>query len=165
MGAIWRNRVYFTPIHNCRDLNLKIIHLEMLNTVIALRTWGHCWHHSAISIFCDNLGVVQVVETRRTRDSFLAICIRNIWLITATWDIQLNIHHIPGVYNIIAGTLSRVYLDKPVNLNLLNILQSHCIWEIIPPAILTWIYYCNFRFEPSFCTITESSPPKNCEGL
>ena len=38
MGAVWRNRVYATPIHNCGDLNLKIIHLEMLNIIIALKT-------------------------------------------------------------------------------------------------------------------------------
>ena len=39
MGAVWRDRVYATPLQNCGDLNLKIVHLEMLNIVIALRTW------------------------------------------------------------------------------------------------------------------------------
>ena len=132
MGAIWRYRVYATPIHNCADLDLKIIHLKMLNIVIALRTWGHWWRHSAITIFGDNLGVVQVVETGRTRDPFLALCIRNIWLITATWDIQLDICHIPGIHNVIADTLSRVYSDKPVNLRLLSKLRDQFIWEHIP---------------------------------
>ena len=74
MGAVWRNRVYATPIHNCGDLDLKIVHLEMLNIIIALKTWGVKWRHSAIDIFCDNLGVVQVVETVKTKDSFLALC-------------------------------------------------------------------------------------------
>ena len=78
MGAVWRNRVYTTPIHNCGDLDLKIVHLEMLNIVIALRAWGVRWRHSVVDIFCDNLGVVQVVEIGKTRDPFLAICIRNI---------------------------------------------------------------------------------------
>ena len=132
MGAVWRDRVYATPIHNCADLDLKIIHLEMLNIVVALRTWGHLWRHSVIKIFCDNLGVVQVVETSKTRDTFLSLCIRNIWLITATWDIQLEIRHISGVHNVIADTLSRVYSDKPVNLTLLQELQKQYIWEHIP---------------------------------
>ena len=43
MGAVWRNRVYATPIHNCGDLNLKIVHLEMLNIIIALKIWGGKW--------------------------------------------------------------------------------------------------------------------------
>ena len=132
MGAVWKDRVYATPIHNCADLDLKIIHLEMLNIVIALRTWGHLWRHSVIEIFCDNLGVVQVVETGKTRDTFLGLCIRNVWLITATWDIQLQIKHIPGVHNVIADTLSRVYSDKPVNLTLLQELQEQYVWEHIP---------------------------------
>ena len=35
IGEVWRDRVYVTPIQNCGDLNLKIVHL-----VIALRTLG-----------------------------------------------------------------------------------------------------------------------------
>ena len=132
MGAVWRNRVYATTIHNCGDLNLKIVHLEMLNIIIALKTWGVKWRHSAIDIFCDNLGVVQVVETGKTKDSFLALCVRNIWLLTASLDIQLNISHVPGIHNVIADTLSRIYSDRPVNLDLLSILQDNYIWEHIP---------------------------------
>ena len=40
MGAVWRDRVYATPIQNLGGFNLKIVHLEMLNIVVALRTWG-----------------------------------------------------------------------------------------------------------------------------
>ena len=109
--------MYATPIHNCGDLNLKIVHLEMLNIIIALKTWGVKWRHSAIDIFCNNLGVVQVVETGKTKDSFLALCVRNIWLLAASLDIQLNISHVPGIHNVIADTLSRIYSDKPVNLD------------------------------------------------
>ena len=132
MGAVWRNRVYATPIHNCGDMDLKIIHLEMLNIVIALRTWGVYWRHSDIDIFCDNLGVVQVVETGKTRDQFLALCVRNIWLLTAVLDIQLNIYHVPGVHNVIADTLSRIYSKKLVNKDILQVLQDNYIWDHIP---------------------------------
>ena len=34
MGAVWRNRVYATTIHNCGDLDLKIVHLEVLNIAV-----------------------------------------------------------------------------------------------------------------------------------
>ena len=39
MGAVWRNRVYATPIHNCGDLKLTIVNLEMMNIVVTLRVW------------------------------------------------------------------------------------------------------------------------------
>ena len=45
MGAVWRNRVYATPINNCGDLKLTIVHLEMLNIVIALWIWEKIWQH------------------------------------------------------------------------------------------------------------------------
>ena len=103
----------------------------MLNIVIALKTWGRWWLHSAIAVVCDNLGVVQVVNTGKTKDTFLGLCVNNIWILIASFDTQLQIHHIAGTYNVIVDTLSRVYSDKPVNLNLLNILPDNYIWDNI----------------------------------
>ena len=93
---------------------------------------GQYWRHSAITIFCDNLGVVQVVETVKTKDPLLGLCIRNIWLLTDTFDIQLHILHIAGTNNVIAETLSRVYSEKPVNLEILKVLQDSYVWHNIP---------------------------------
>ena len=72
LGAIWNGRVYSTPIFSIPGLHLKIVHLEMLNTVLALRTWGSHWRHKKIKIFCDNLAVIQVVRSSKTKDKFLA---------------------------------------------------------------------------------------------
>ena len=132
MGAVWQNKVYATPIHNLGDLKLSIVHLEMLNIVIALRVWGSSWQHKRLQIHCDNLGVVQVVKTGKTKDPFLALCIRNIWLLTASYDIDLDISHIPGKYNIIADALSRVYSDRNVHKDLLAILSTCYYWEKVP---------------------------------
>ena len=110
------------------------MHLEMLNIVIALQTWGHLWQHGSISIRCDNLGVVQVVQTGKTRDQFLALCVRNIWLLTASHDIDLVISHIPGSKNTIADTLSRLYSDKPVNSNIWTDLIHNYTWDRVPAS-------------------------------
>ena len=132
MGAVWRDQVYATPIQNLGGLELKIVHLEMLNVIIALRTWDKLWCHSVISIHCDNLGVVFVVKTGKTKDPFLALCIRNIWLLSAHYDIDLHIQHIPGCFNVIADSLSRIYSDTPVNHRILRELEDHYVWEHIP---------------------------------
>ena len=113
-------------------LKLSIVHLEMMNVVIALRVWGSQWRHKAIEIKCDNLGVVQVVKTGKTMDPFLALCIRNIWLLTASYDIDFNISLIPGCYNVIADNLSRIYSDKPLHNDILAVLRAHYIWEKVP---------------------------------
>ena len=75
MGAVWQNRVYATPIYEIPGFELTITHLEMLNFVIALKVWGPFRKHFAITIHCDNICVVQVVGSGKTRDNFLALCI------------------------------------------------------------------------------------------
>ena len=105
MGAIWRNRVYSTPVPAIPGFDLKIVHLEMMNIIVALRLWGPLWQHSQVKIFCDNEAVVQVVASSRTKDPFLGACIRNLWLITAIFDISFQVEHIRGRHNIKADLL------------------------------------------------------------
>ena len=76
--------------------------------------------------------MVQVVKTGKTKDSFLALCVRNIWLLTASYDIELHIAHIPGCRNVIANTLSRIYSKKPVNSQILADQELNYIWDRVP---------------------------------
>ena len=76
------------------------------------------WRHMGITIFCDNYSVVQVIMSGETKDPFLALCIRNIWLLKAYNDIDLMVRHIPGI-NTIADTLS--YHCSEFKATLLNV--------------------------------------------
>ena len=59
-GAQWGRHVYATPI--LRDTSdLSIVHLEMLNIIIALKTWGRALCKHRVIIHCDNWAVTQVV--------------------------------------------------------------------------------------------------------
>ena len=131
LGGVWNQEVYATPIFIFYDCDLKIVHLEMLNLVISLKLWAHKWAHFTVKFYCDNLAVVQVVTTGRTNDQWLALALRNIWLIEATHDITLNIEHIKGSYNIVADMLSRIYSDKSVNHQLFKHVKNTCTWHNI----------------------------------
>ena len=131
MGGIWSNRVYSYPVFTIPGVKLHINHLEMLNIVVALRLWGHWWANASVSIRCDNLAVVQVVNTHKTKDAILAACVRNIWLICALYNISLSVVHIKGNLNVKADLLSRLYSDKPVDQRLLKQLQIECIWDTV----------------------------------
>ena len=141
LGGIWNDEVYATPICNLFVINLKIVHLEMLNLVIALRVWARKWTHSVVKFYCDNMAVVQVVQTGRTKDQFLALCLRNIWLITASHDIDLHIEHIQGAHNVHADLLSRLYSNKVVDKTLLETMHNTCTWHDIP------IQFFNLRYD------------------
>ena len=70
-----------------------------------------------------------MIRTGKTRDLFLALSIRNIWLHTAHYDIDLVIDHILGKKNRIADTLSRIYSSKSVDKLILQDLLKHYQWE------------------------------------
>ena len=132
MGAVWRDRVYATPIVQISNFILTMAPLEMLNIVIALRTWAKDWQHARIVLYCDNLAVVHVVETNRTKDTFLALCLRNIWLLPALNDVDIELKHIPGKNNQKADALSRIYSNTPVEGCIMRDLQKKYIWATIP---------------------------------
>ena len=77
--GIFGKKVYTAPIPSFEKISLTITHLEILNLVVALRAWGKFWRNSTVKIFCDSMV------------DFLAGCIRNIWLLAATFDIDLHI--------------------------------------------------------------------------
>ena len=86
--------------------NYDICHLEMLNIVVASKLWALYWKDKKIQIHCDNMAVVQVLNTGRARDHILATCPRNIWIIAATYNIEFIFSHIAGSSNNIADLLS-----------------------------------------------------------
>ena len=68
LGARWGNEVY--SIHlNIGHENMTIVHLEMLNILVAIRTWGNAWSGTTVRIHCDNQAVVNVLNTGRTKDT------------------------------------------------------------------------------------------------
>ena len=98
LGAHHNNMVYALPLsHTFRQLH--ITQLEMLNVVVALKVWSNTW--------CNSQTIVEILNSGKTKDIFLTNCARNIWLITAMFNIQLKIVHVPGKYNQITDLLSR----------------------------------------------------------
>ena len=69
--------------------------------------------------------------TGKTRDPFLVLSIRNIWLLRAHNNIDLQDCHIPGVRNTIADTLSRIYSHKPVDNEIVQDLLDNYHWETV----------------------------------
>ena len=77
-------------------------------------------------------GVIKVIGSGKTKDPFLALCIRNVWLLTAYNDIDLEVKHTPGTRNTIADTLSRIHSPKSLNSEVLQGLMGNYQWDIVP---------------------------------
>ena len=74
---------------------------------MAAKIWAETWANKQIHVFCDNMAVVEVLNTGKARDSILATCARNIWLISAMFNVQFQFTHISGKQNLLADLLSR----------------------------------------------------------
>ena len=105
-GPVYEDMVYALPIP-LGFCNYTIVHLEMLNIMVALKVWGQHWADKCIEIKCYNLAVVLVLQEGKARDPLLAMFARNIWLLTSIFNIQLKISHIFGKHNQITDLLSR----------------------------------------------------------
>ena len=57
---------------------------------MASKIWANLWSEKKIQIFCDNIAVVDVLNTGKARDTTLATCARNLWLIAVMFNIDFN---------------------------------------------------------------------------
>ena len=111
VGGVWGTKAYSEPLPT-ELIGLSITLLEMYNILIALRVWGVDWKDKCTLIRCDNESAVVVCTSGRTRDPFLNFCLREIWFITAKFNIELRVTHIRGRDNGIADALSRGKTEK-----------------------------------------------------
>ena len=104
--------------------------------LVALRVWGKLWTSTHVLILCDNEAVVQVMGNSRTKDPFLAACLRSIWLITATHDITITVKHIAGVKNTMADALSRLFSPQKIDPKIMTHLLKNFKWDRVPHEFL-----------------------------
>ena len=77
LGGHWGQYVYHLPISR-GFANLDIVHLEMVNIVVALRLFARLWSGTRVLIRCDNDAVVKVLNAGKARDPFLGACAHNV---------------------------------------------------------------------------------------
>ena len=107
----------------------------MVNILVALKAFGPFWTKKKVLVKCDKRAVAAVLKHSKTKDAFLAACARNIWLVAAWYDLEMDYVHIRGKENVIADLLSRWKVTPE---NVLK-LQSHIpdpLWLKIPHEFL-----------------------------
>ena len=130
VGGIWKNSVYALTLPQNLE-NLNIATLEMVNILVAIRMWAQQWRFKKVHFLCDNIAVVQVLQSGRTKDAHLACISRNILMAASMHDIDISVSHIPGKENSIADLLSRWTVTQDCNKKLSLLLQEPT-WAQIP---------------------------------
>ena len=125
-GAIFNDQVYAVPYVEGFIPNASIVHLEMYNIFLALGVWASHWKNASITINCDNQAVVAALTNLRIKDSLLMLIARNIWLLAAQFDIELNVIYVNTKHNIYADILSRWFTAATFDKKYIDYLRGAC---------------------------------------
>ena len=107
-----------------KERHLHINALELLTVMVALILWGKFFHGKRISILCDNIAYVIVLNRGITRNKFQTQCLREITFITAVGEFQVRAQHIPGTDNRIPDILIRWHSFQDPFLKLQELTQG-----------------------------------------
>lgn len=87
----------------CTNLAL----LELFPLVVSLVLWGERLRHRRVKFFCDNLGVVQAVNSQTANSPPVVALLRHFVLKCLVLNIHAIAEHVAGVDNGIADSISR----------------------------------------------------------
>ena len=127
-GALLQDHAYFAikwPPH-LLEWNLNITELEIYTILIAFREWIPHLAETTVQVWSDNEATVLTIRTGKTRNLFLADCIRELWYICATADVDIIISHIAGKDNQTADMLSRRFCSTEQSL-LFNLFKTNSL--------------------------------------
>ena len=91
------------------ELNITI--KELLPIVLGCAVWGPQWRRKLVLNLCDNMAVVQVCKSHKSKEPVVMHLLRCLHFICAHWEIELRVEHIPGRLNVQADAVSRNYLQ------------------------------------------------------
>ncbi|VDI14398.1 Hypothetical predicted protein [Mytilus galloprovincialis] len=89
------------------ESNLHINCLELLSIIVCLKLWAQCFRGKRIRILCDNITSVTVINTGKSRDTFLQCCLRELCYIAAIYEFEIRAVHLAGTDNRLPDYLSR----------------------------------------------------------
>ncbi|XP_054839956.1 uncharacterized protein LOC129332750 [Eublepharis macularius] len=91
-----------------RDLTF----LEFFPILVAVFLWGHELANHVVHFWCDNMAVVQVVNSLTSKSVRVMSLVRAFTLKCLQLNILFRARHMPGVDNGVADTLSRQQMDR-----------------------------------------------------
>ena len=96
-------------ILNCK---FTIASLECFNILVACRLWCREWRGQHILLYSDSWSGVCALNSGAAEDPLIRAVLREVWWLTATFDVELVIRHRPGALMVTADALSRAALSQ-----------------------------------------------------
>lgn len=95
-----------------RGLCSNLALLELFPLVVSLVLWGDRFRNKKVRFMCDNLGVVQAVNSQTANSPPVVGLLRHFVLTCLVLNVYAVAEHVPGSVNIIADSLSCFQWDR-----------------------------------------------------
>lgn len=133
MTPYYYNWVY-TDQH--RQAFPSIHELEAINLLITYKTFAKYIpdDNALVIIFTDNIASSYALETGRTKDTTLASCARELWLLAARRSHTISIRHKPGVQLEFVDALSRMHSSHSKTFLVKDLVSKYNLIHV-PPVL------------------------------
>ena len=85
---------------------------ELFPVYLACSVWGNLWSGKRIILWCDNLSVTQILNSKSSKVTKIMDLVRKITVQTLIHNFTLNAKHVPGLDNSVADALSRFQMHR-----------------------------------------------------
>lgn len=93
-----------------RDPSIKF--LELYGVAVAIELWAGLLKNRRVQIYCDNMGVVNMINASSSSCRLCMILLRIITKTSMQHNVRFFADHIPGKKNVLADHLSRLRISK-----------------------------------------------------
>ena len=138
-GMVWGSRA-LAGLFPLELDDLDITKKEMVTVMAAVKHWFVDLANLKVKIFVDNQACVALLNYGITRSPFLAACLREIYYVLASFNIELRAEYVPSKENCLADLCSRAFSNDFHFYNFNKLLADNVL-------ILENVQYDKFEFE------------------
>ena len=110
-GALWRTQ-WFCSSWFFPSTRMSIAFLELVPFVVAAHLWGHAWSRLRVQFLCDNMAIVNVLNSGTSKSHDIMHLLRLLTLEACRHNFVFLAAHTPGRDNFAADALSRLRLQE-----------------------------------------------------
>ena len=114
-GAFFNNLWFqgkWSRDHHAHPEQQSIAWKELFPVYLACSVWGHLWSGKRIILWCDNMSVTQILNSKSSKVTKIMDLVRAITVQTLIHNFTLNVKHVPGSDNSIPDALSRFQMQR-----------------------------------------------------
>ena len=123
-GAYIRNEYFSIEFPKfLKDVPIHI--LEFIVLIISCKVWGPTWGRLAITVYCDNVSVVETITHEKPKNKWLQACLRELLFLESLYSFRLRSVYISTKGNCVADFISRCHNNNDIQKYLSSVGLAH----------------------------------------